>query len=121
MAHKVLIIDDSESIRQAVSITLEMADYEVIIAKDGLEAKEFLNGDKIDLIITDLNMPNMDGIEIIKLVRSIYAYKFTPLLLLTTESQTERKIEAKAAGATGWIVKPFYPEKLIETIKKIIR
>ncbi len=121
MSKKILIVDDSESIREIVSFTLENAGYTVLTANDGQDALKFLNGDKIDLIITDLHMPVMDGIELIKKVRQNETYKYIPILFLTTESQTEKKIEAKNAGATGWIIKPFMPAKLIEAVKKVTR
>lgn len=121
MGKKILIVDDSESIREVVSFTLENAGHEVLKGVDGQDALKFLNGDKLDLIITDLHMPNMDGIEFIKNVRSNEVYQFVPILFLTTESQTAKKMEAKEAGATGWIIKPFVPEKLLAAINKVVR
>ncbi len=121
MEKTILIVDDSESIREVVKATLENASYDVIVAVDGADALEKLDGTKIDLIITDLNMPNKDGIELIRDARALDTYKFTPILLLTTESQVEKKQEAKAAGATGWIVKPFVQDKLLAVIKKVLR
>ena len=121
MSQKILIVDDSESIRQAVGITLEKAGYTVQSAIDGLNALDYLKGEPLSLIITDLNMPNLDGIELVKKIRADENYKFTPILILTTESQAEKRNEAKSAGATGWIVKPFFPDKLIEVVKKVIR
>lgn len=121
MSKKILIVDDSESIREIVSFSLENAGHNVLKANDGQDALTFLNGDKIDLIITDLHMPIMNGIELIKKVRENETYKYTPILFLTTESQTEKKMEAKNAGATGWIVKPFMPAKLIEAVNKVTR
>ena len=118
---KILIVDDSESIREVVSFTLENAGHEVVKAVDGQDALKYLDGQKYDLIITDLHMPNLNGIELIKKVRTIEEYKFIPILFLTTESQTAKKMEARDAGATGWIVKPFVPEKLLEAIKKVVR
>lgn len=120
MSKIILIVDDSVSIRQMLGLTLRDAGYEVIEAVDGDNAISKLNGVKIDLIITDLNMPNLDGIGFIKNVRANSEYKFIPILMLTTESQNEKKMEGKAAGATGWIVKPFKPEQLITVIKKVI-
>jgi len=120
MAKKILIVDDSESIREVVNFTLQKEGFEVLIGVDGLDAQKFLNGDKIDLIITDLHMPVMDGIEFIKAVRSNATYKMIPILFLTTESQNEKKMEAKEAGATGWIIKPFVPAKLIAAIQKVM-
>jgi two-component system, chemotaxis family, chemotaxis protein CheY len=121
MAKKILIVDDSESIRELVTLTLEGAGYSVDKGIDGMNGLAQLDGRKIDLIITDLNMPNMDGIEFIREVRKLNTYSTLPILLLTTESQQVKKEEAKAAGATGWIVKPFVPEKLLEVLKKVIR
>ncbi len=121
MSKTILIVDDSESIREVVSATLENDGYEVLVGIDGLDAQKHLTGQEIGLIITDLNMPNKNGIELIKDVRQNESYKFTPILLLTTESQAEKKQEAKAAGATGWIVKPFVQEKLLATVKKVLR
>ena len=121
MGKTILIVDDSESIREVVSATLENDGYEVLVGVDGVDAQKYLTGQDIGLIITDLNMPNKDGIELIKDVRQTESYKFTPILLLTTESQAEKKQEAKAAGATGWIVKPFVQEKLLATVKKVLR
>ncbi len=121
MKKNILIIDDSESIREVVSFTLENAGYQVFIGVDGLDALKFLDGREIHLIITDLHMPNMNGIELIEKVRVIEQYKRIPILFLTTESQTSKKMEAKAAGATGWIIKPFVPAKLIAALKKVLR
>lgn len=120
MSKKVLSVDDSVSIRQMVSFILTEAGYTVDVAKDGQEALEKAKADKFDLFITDLNMPVMDGITLIKNLRSDPKYKFTPILMLTTESQEAKKQEGKAAGATGWIVKPFTPEQLINVIKKVL-
>jgi len=121
MSKTILVVDDSESIRLLVTATLENVGYNVIVAVDGVDALQYITGDHLDLIITDLNMPNKDGIELIKNLRAQETYKFTPILLLTTESQADKKREAKEAGATGWIVKPFFQEKLITTIKKVLR
>ncbi len=122
MGKNILIVDDSESIREVVSFTLEDAGHSVISAVDGEDALARLEGvDKIDLIITDLHMPKMDGIELIREVRTDDKFKFTPILFLTTESQASKKMEAKEAGATGWIIKPFVPEKLLAALKKVIR
>lgn len=121
MGKKILIVDDSESIREVVSFTLVNAGHEVEKAYDGNNALEYLNGNSYDLIITDLHMPNKNGIELIREVRKMDAYKGIPILFLTTESQAARKKEAKDAGATGWIVKPFVPEKLLAAINKVVR
>ena len=121
MAKNILIVDDSESIRELVGLTLESSGYHVEKGIDGIDALRFLDGREIHLIITDLNMPNMDGIELIKEIRAKGGYSSIPILMLTTESQVAKKEAAKAAGATGWIVKPFVQEKLLEVIKKVIR
>lgn len=122
MSKKILIVDDSESIREVVCFTLENAGFEVHKGVDGLDAVQVLNANApFDLIITDLHMPNMDGIEFIKQVRANEAFKFVPILFLTTESQNDKKMAAKDAGATGWIVKPFVPEKLLAAISKVVR
>ena len=121
MAKNILIVDDSESIREVVSFTLENEGHNVLIGVDGKDAQKHQNGDVIDLIITELHMPEMDGIEFIKFVRSAGEYQNIPILFLTTESQTEKKLEAKEAGATGWIIKPFVPAKLIAAINKVMR
>jgi two-component system, chemotaxis family, chemotaxis protein CheY len=121
MGKQILIVDDSESIREVVTFTLENASHIVTKAVDGQDALSKLNGEKYDLIITDLHMPNMDGIELIRNVRATEQYKFIPILFLTTESQAAKKQEARDAGATGWIVKPFVPEKLLAAINKVVR
>lgn len=121
MAKSILIVDDSETIREAVSFTLENAAYNVVKAVDGMDALQQLEQGEYQLIITDLHMPNLDGIGLIKAIRAKPAHQFTPILFLTTESQTNRKDEARAAGATGWIVKPFVPEKLVAVVQKLIR
>lgn len=117
----ILIADDSDSVRELVCFTLENAGYKVLSGVDGQDALKHLNGAEIDLILTDLHMPNLDGIGFIKQIRARSEYQFVPILFLTTESQVEKKEEAKAAGATGWIVKPFVPEKLLSTVSKVIR
>ncbi|HNV82051.1 MAG TPA: response regulator [Tenuifilaceae bacterium] len=121
MAKIILIVDDSESIREVVSFTLETEGYKVLVANDGVDALKFLDGSHIDLIITDLHMPEMDGITLIRQVRQMPAYQRIPILFLTTESQAAKKMEAKEAGATGWIIKPFVPAKLIAALNKVIR
>lgn len=121
MGKKILIVDDSESIRDIVTFTLENEGHSVLVGVDGIDAQKHLNGQEIDLIITDLHMPEMDGIGLIKEVRKMDAYSRVPILFLTTESQNAKKMEAKDAGATGWIIKPFVPEKLIAAINKVIR
>ena len=121
MSKTILIVDESESIREVVSFTLKNEGYEVLVGVDGKDALKFLDGTHIDLIITDLHMPEMDGIEFIKNVRAMDLYKRIPILFLTTESQASKKMEAKEAGATGWIIKPFVPAKLIAALKKVLR
>lgn len=121
MSKNILIVDDSESIREVVKFTLENEGYNVMVGVDGQDALKFLDGSVIDLIITDLHMPVMDGIEFIKEVRQTDQYKRIPILFLTTESQAAKKMEAKNAGATGWIIKPFVPAKLIGALKKVLR
>lgn len=121
MNKKILFVDDSESIREIVNFTLTREGYEVVLSSNGKEALNYLNGTEYNLIITDLYMPEMNGIELIKEIRKKPEYKFTPILFLSTESQLDKKMEAKEAGATGWIVKPFVPAKLIEAINKVIK
>ncbi len=119
MAKKILAVDDSKTMREMVSFTLKGAGYEIVEAEDGKAAIEVLGGAKVDAIITDLNMPNMNGFELIRALRANPTYKFTPILMLTTEGDSSKKEEGKTAGATGWIVKPFNPEKLVEVVKKV--
>ena len=119
MAKRILAVDDSKTMREMVSFTLKGAGYEVVEAEDGQAALNLLGGARIDAVITDLNMPNMNGFELIRALRADPAYKFTPILMLTTEGDGSKKEEGKAAGATGWIVKPFNPEKLVEVVKKV--
>ena len=116
----ILIVDDSASMRQMVSFTLKTAGHAVDDAADGEVALSKANGKAYDLVVSDVNMPNMDGIGLVKALRALDTYKFTPILLLTTESAPEKKQEGKAAGATGWIVKPFSPDQLLGTIKKVL-
>ena len=121
MEKHILIADDSESIRELVKMTLEGSGYKVTVGVDGQEALDKLTGQELQLIITDLHMPKLDGISLIREVRKKEQYKHVPILLLTTESQASKKQDAKQAGATGWIVKPFVPEKLLAVVKKVIR
>lgn len=120
MAKKILAVDDSASIRQMVTFTLQQAGYEVISAEDGQKGLSAAQGHNADLVITDLNMPNMDGIELIRQLRTLGDYKFTPILMLTTETDPTKKMQGKEAGATGWIVKPFNPEQLLKVISKVL-
>ncbi|MBI5756148.1 MAG: response regulator [Nitrospirae bacterium] len=119
MLKNILAVDDSVTMRQTIATTLEKEGYSVTLANDGVDALGKLNGDRYHVIITDINMPNMDGIRLILEVRKLPAHKFTPVIVLTTESQPEKKEQGKSAGATGWIVKPFKPEQLIAVVKKV--
>jgi two-component system chemotaxis response regulator CheY len=116
----ILAVDDSASMRQMVAFTLKSAGHEVTEASDGQDALNKAKGKKFNLVLSDVNMPVMDGITLIKELRALGDYKFTPILMLTTESTADKKQEGKAAGATGWIVKPFNPEQLLATIKKVL-
>lgn len=120
MAKKIMTVDDSSSVRQMVSLTLKEAGYDVVEGSDGKDALGKLQASPVDMVITDLNMPNMDGIELIRNLRALPSFKFTPIIMLTTESQATRKEEGKNAGATGWIVKPFKPDQLIAVVKKVL-
>jgi two-component system chemotaxis response regulator CheY len=119
MAKTILTVDDSASVRQLVGFTLRGAGYDVVEAVDGEDALARLKG-TIHLVITDLNMPRMDGIELVRRIRSSPAYKYVPVIMLTTESQESRKQAGKAAGATGWIVKPFGAEQLLAVLKRVL-
>lgn len=121
MAKSILVVDDSESIRELVGQTLSDKGFEVQVANDGIDGLDKAKESTYNLIVTDLNMPNMDGMEYIRELRALEQYKMIPILVLTTESQVEKKKEAKEAGATGWIVKPFVPEKLLAIIAKVLR
>jgi len=116
----ILAVDDSASMRQMVSFTLKGAGYDVTEAKDGNEALTIAKTSSFNLVLTDVNMPGMDGITLTKELRSLPNYKFVPILTLTTESSDDKKKAGRAAGATGWIVKPFNPEQLLATVKKVI-
>ncbi len=120
MAKVILTVEDSRSMRQMVSYSLNEAGYEVVEAVDGEDGLDKLLTKKFDLILTDHNMPKMDGIAMIKEVRSMPEYQSVPILVLTTESGEDMKAQGKAAGATGWVVKPFEPEKLLMIINKVI-
>ncbi len=115
-----MVVDDSNAIRQSVSFILKENGYETIEACDGRDGYDKLKDRKVDLIITDVNMPNMDGISMVRELRETDTHKFTPILVLTTESQASIMQDGKSAGATGWIVKPFSNDKLIATIKKVL-
>lgn len=116
----IMAVDDSPSMRQLVSLTLQSAGYEVVEACDGAQALEMAKARRVDLVLTDVNMPKMDGISLVRALRSLPSYKFTPILTLTTESAGDKKLEGKAAGATGWMVKPFNPEQLLGVVRKIL-
>lgn len=120
MAKTVLAIDDSASIRQMVAFTLKSSGYEVVEAVDGMDGLEKAKGKTFNLILSDQNMPRMDGLTLIKSLRGMPQYKTVPILMLTTESSDAMKQQGRAAGATGWLVKPFDPQKLIEIVKKVI-
>ena len=120
MAKMALVVDDSTSMRQMVAFTLQSAGFEVIEGSDGTDALGKVNGKAVNLVVTDLNMPVMDGITLIRELRKLPNFKFTPILMLTTESQDSKKQEGKTAGATGWLVKPFNPEQLLGVIAKVV-
>ena len=116
----ILTVDDTATMRQMISFTLHSVGHEVLQACDGQEALVLAQGRKFDLVIADVNMPNMDGITLVKSLRALPEYKFIPILLLTTESADAKRQEGKGAGATGWIVKPFNPEQLLNVVKKVL-
>lgn len=116
----ILAVDDSASMRQMVAFTLKGAGFDVVEAVDGEAALASAKGKKVNLVLTDVNMPRMDGITLIRELRKLPDYKYVPMLMLTTESAPEKKAEGKAAGATGWLVKPFNPDQLLATIKKVL-
>jgi two-component system chemotaxis response regulator CheY len=120
MSKIIMTVDDSASIRQMVSFTLRQSGYQVIEAVDGKDALSKLKEHTVSMLLTDLNMPNMDGIELIRKVRAHSSCRFVPIIMLTTESQGEKKQEGKAAGATGWIVKPFKPDQLLAVVRKVL-
>ena len=120
MAKTILIVDDSASLRQVVNIALASAGYEVIEACDGVDSLTKLDGRKIHLIISDVNMPNMDGITLVKEIKQKPDYKFTPIIMLTTESQDDMKAQGQAAGARAWVVKPFQPAQMLAAVSKLI-
>lgn len=121
MPKNALVVDDSATMRQMVAVTLRQAGFDVKEAADGKQALETLETTTFQLVVTDLNMPVMDGVEFIREARKNATHKFTPILMLTTESQETRRQEGKAAGATGWLVKPFDPDKLLAVIAKVVR
>ena len=117
---RILAVDDSASMRQMVSFTLKGAGHEVVEAADGVQALSLAKSDNFALVITDVNMPNMDGITLTKELRALPSYRFVPILTLTTESSADKKMAGKQAGATGWLIKPFNPDQLLATIKKVL-
>lgn len=120
MTKKIMSVDDSVSMRQMVSATLAAAGYEATTAVDGEDAFAKLMVSPVDLVITDLNMPKLDGLGLIKKLRATLAYKFVPIIILTTVSEEKMKQEGRAAGATGWVVKPFKPVQLLSAVKKVL-
>ena len=117
----IMTVDDSSSLRQMVGLVLRSASYEVIEAVDGVNALSKLKGQEVHLFLVDVNMPNMGGLELTRQLRAIPQYKFIPIVLLTTESSTDKKQEGKAAGASAWIIKPFDPDQLLAVVKKVMR
>jgi two-component system chemotaxis response regulator CheY len=120
MTRTIMTVDDSTSMRQMVKATLRSAGYGVVEAADGQEALEYARLNSVDLVISDVNMPRLDGITLVQELRALPNYRLVPLLLLTTESSQEKKMEGKRAGATGWIVKPFNPAQLLATLQKLL-
>ena len=120
MEKVIMTVDDSTSVRQMVAFTLKNGGYGVIEATDGVDALAKVKSNPVQMVLTDLNMPNMDGIELIRNLRTDPAFRFIPIVMLTTESQDAKKQEGRSAGATGWIVKPFRPDQLIAVVKKVL-
>jgi len=120
MSKTILVVDDSSSVRSVVGIALKGAGYDVIEGSDGKDALSKMTGQKIHLIVSDVNMPNMDGITFVKELKKLPEYKFTPVCMLTTEAEESKMQEGKAAGAKAWIIKPFQPPKLLDVVSKLI-
>lgn len=120
MTKTILIVDDSPSLRQVVGIVLKGAGYDLLEAGNGAEGLERLDGRKINLIISDVNMPRMDGISFVREVKKLANYRFTPIMMLTTESETQKKEEGRAAGAKAWMVKPFVPAQMLTAVSKLV-
>lgn len=120
MSKTILSVDDSASVRQMVQLTLQGAGYQVIQASDGAEGLAKAQATRVDMIVTDLNMPNMNGLSLIQELRKLPAYRGVPIVFLTTESDPDTKQKAKAAGATGWITKPFQQDQLVAVVKKVL-
>ncbi|MFT5589676.1 MAG: two-component system chemotaxis response regulator CheY [Bradyrhizobium sp.] len=119
MVKTIMIVDDSASMRQVVGIALKGAGYDVLEGRDGKDALDKLTGQKVHLIISDVNMPNMDGIAFVSAVKLLPAYRFTPVIMLTTETDIDKKNASRAAGAKAWVVKPFKPEQLLDAVQKL--
>jgi len=117
----ILIVDDSASMRQMIKFTLEAGGLNIDEATDGLQGLGLAQRNQYDAVISDINMPNMDGIEMTQKIRTLPNYKFTPILLLTTESAGDKKAEGRSAGATGWLVKPFNPDQLTKIVNKVLK
>ncbi|PIW59260.1 response regulator [Shewanella sp. CG12_big_fil_rev_8_21_14_0_65_47_15] len=120
MSKTILVVDDSASMRQVVSMALKTAGFKTVEACDGKDALSKLDGQKIHLIISDVNMPNMDGISFVKAAKALPAYRFTPVIMLTTESQADKKAQGQAAGAKAWVVKPFQPQQMLAAVNKLM-
>lgn len=120
MTKKILAVDDSPSIRKMVSHTLRTAGYEVVEAEDGQDGLEKANLGQMNLVLTDQNMPRMDGLTLVRALRAMPEYKSAPILMLTTESSDQMKAQGRAAGATGWMIKPFDPTRLLDVVKKVL-
>jgi two-component system, chemotaxis family, chemotaxis protein CheY len=120
MAKKILIVDDSESVRMIARLALREQGYEVVEAANGVEALQKLEGDRVHLVVSDVNMPQMDGIALLKQIKASARHKFTPIIMLTTEAGQDKKDEGRAAGAKAWITKPFQPKVLIDAVAKLI-
>lgn len=120
MAKTIMIVDDSASLRQVVSIALKREGYDVVEASDGKDGLSKLNGQKIHLIVSDVNMPGMDGLTMVSEIKKMPKYKFTPIIMLTTEAGADKKEQGKAAGAKAWMVKPFKPEQMMDAVSKLV-
>lgn len=121
MPKRIMTVDDSPTVRQMLSFTLSDAGYEVLEAVDGVDAlNKLAAGERVDMLITDLNMPNMDGIELIRSVRKDSSNRFIPIIMLTTEAQESKRREGKSAGASGWIVKPFKPQQVLAVVRMVL-
>ncbi len=120
MAKTIMIVDDSATLRQVVSIALKGAGYDVLEASDGKDALARLSGQKVHLVISDVNMPNMDGLTFVTEMKKLPAYKFTPVIMLTTEAGADKKAQGQAAGAKAWVVKPFQPAQMLAAVSKLV-